>query len=385
MNILKLLFILPVIWFCSDAYAQNKNTFSTEGWWKPAGEKFSPVIHSDNKITFRVSAPKATKVELIFDEWDIVPRDMKRNDKGVWSITIGPTPPRMYQYTFRVDGVNIPDMKNPTVKAGTEIYGSVVEVPGLDAPRFDEQYALGGDIHILNYTSTPMNLFRNVWVYVPLEYYDNPDKKYPVLYLRHGGGDAESSWVKDGRAAVIMDNLIAAGRATPMIVVMTYGFTDGSWAGGSSAEGMDTLEKELLTDVIPLIERRYRVNTDKSHRAIAGLSMGGGQAFVLGMRNLDKFSYIGEFSAGVLSDDKFDYDKYIPKVIDNPARVNEALKLLWISCGTKDSRYQGHLNFVRQIRDKGIKCEFNESQWGHEWQFWRLELNNFASKIFKKK
>lgn len=370
----------------SPAAAQTpprRNTFSTEGWWKPAEPKFSPVVHGDNTITFRLEAPDAGCVELLFDEWDVVPRPMVKDDKGIWSITIGPAEPRVYQYTYRVDGVAMPDMKNPALKAGTEIYGSLVEVPGLDAPRFDEVRSTGGDIHIVSYGSTPMNMIRAAWVYVPREYHDNPGKRYPVMYLRHGGGDAESSWTRDGRAAVIMDNLIADGHAVPMIVVMTYGFTDGSWAGGSTAEGMDILEEELLTDVIPFIEKRYRVRSDKGSRAIAGLSMGGGQAFVIGLRNLDRFAYVADFSAGILSDDNFDFEKYIPGVISDPQRINSELKLLWISCGTKDSRYHGHLNFVDNLRSRGVECEFYDAPWGHEWQFWRLQLRDFASAIFK--
>lgn len=364
--------------------AQNKtNTFSTEGWWKPAEPPFSPVVHEDNSITFRVKASRAKKVDLHFDEWDVVPQPMKKDVNGVWSITIKPVAPRIYQYTFGIDGVQTVDFANPTVKAGTSVYGSVVEVHGSPG-RYDElQDVAHGEVHTIRYTSTPLKKPREMYVYVPAAYQTEHNRAFPVLYLRHGGGDAESSWVKDGRAAVILDNLIAAGSAEPMFVVMTTGFTDGSWAGGSTVDGMNMLEKELLTDIIPTVEQRYRIKRDKANRAIAGLSMGGGQAYVIGLRNLDTFSYIGQFSAGILSDGKFSHANYIPGVMDDPASVNRKLQLLWISCGTKDSRYVGHVSFVDELKKRGVACEFHDSAYGHEWEFWRQQLRDFSQKLFK--
>ncbi len=365
----------------SSAFGQQ-STFSTSGWWKPAGPKFSPVVNADRTITFRIKAPDAGKVSLQFDEWDVVDRPMTKDKDGVWSITIGPVKPRLYQYTFSVDGVKMPDMVNPVIKAGTSVYGSIVEVTG-DTARFDEEQNIAhGEIHILKYTSTPLRQLREMYVYVPAGYYDSKKTKFPVLYLRHGGGDNESSWVKDGRAAVILDNLIAAKKAVPMLIVMTNGLTDGSWSGGSTVEGMNTLEQELLNDIIPLVEKRYRVIANKENRAIAGLSMGGGQAYVLGLRNLDKFSYIGQFSAGILAEASFDYEKYIPGVISNPQAINQKLNLLWISCGKKDPRYAGHQNLIANLKERGVDFEFHDLSAGHEWQFWRVQLHDFARKLF---
>lgn len=366
------------------AGAQEKNTFSTQGWWKPAEAPFSPVVHDDASVTFRVKAPEARTVTLLFDEWDVRKIPMLRDSAGVWSATVGPVEPRVYQYKFRIDGFETIDPVNPAVKAGTTVYGSVVEVPGTNAPRFDEaSLPDGGEVHTLTYRSTPLGRMRTMRVYVPRAAVEHPNRKLPVLYLRHGGGDNENSWIADGRAAVILDNLIAGGRAVPMYVVMTNGLTDGSWAGGSTPEGIAALEKELMTDVIPCVEKRYRVHTDKRHRAIAGLSMGGGQAYVIGLRNLDKFCAIGQFSAGILSDGTFDHERYAPGVIGDPARINRELELLWISCGTKDPRYRGHLDTAEELRRRGVRFEFHEGPWGHEWQFWRLQLHDFAQRIFK--
>lgn len=363
---------------------QKKNAFSTEGWWKPAEPPFSPVVNEDNSITFRVKAPGAQQVALHFDEWEVRPEPMAKDAEGVWSVTIGPVAPRLYQYLFEIDGIRTLDFANPVVKAGTSVYGSVVEVHGNPA-RYDEvQDVRHGEVHILRYTSTPLRKPREMYVYVPAAYREKQEALFPVLYLRHGGGDNESSWVNDGRAAVILDNLIASGKAEPMLVVMPNGLTDGSWAGGSTVEGMDTLEKELLSDIIPLIEVRYRVAKDKENRAIAGLSMGGGQAYVLGLRNLDAFAYIGQFSAGIIGDGKFSHAAYTPGVMDRPATVNNQLRLLWISCGTKDPRYEGHLAFVENLAQRGVKHEFHQAAYGHEWEFWRLQLCGFAQRLFKK-
>ena len=189
---------------------------------------------------------------------------------------------------------------------------------GGEKPRFDERRRVGGEVHLLPYRSSSLGQLRTAWIYVPREAVEHPARRLPVLYLRHGGGDFEGSWVREGRVAEIMDNLIAEKAAVPMYVVMTNGLTDGSWAGGSTPEGMQLLERELIEDVIPLVENRYPVCKEKRGRAIAGLSMGGGQAFVIGLRNLDLFSAIGQFSAGILSDGTFDYERYIPGVMEGP-------------------------------------------------------------------
>lgn len=353
-------------------------TFSTKGWWAPKGEPFSPVVSADGYITFRLKAPKAHVVELQFDEWTVQHHEMAEKDGGVWEVTIGPVKPGTYEYKFMVDGIKVLDYGNPAVKAGTEIYCNTVEVPG---DRFDSRKVAGSQVDVITYRSSSLGTLRRVCVYVPYVYYESPRKKFPVLYLRHGGGDNEKGWWEGASADAIMDNLISGGEAVPMLVVMTYGLTDGSWAGGSTPDGMKALERELLDDVIPLVESRYRVYKDKAHRAIAGLSMGGGQSLVIGLRNLDKFSYIGEFSSGLLSDPDTDYAAY--GVDFNAAAINRNIKLLWVSCGTLDNRWNGHQIFERRLADKGIRFESHKAEYGHQWQFWREQLHDFASSIFK--
>lgn len=353
-----------------------QNNFSTQGWWEPAGKTY-PLVENGS-ITFRLEAPEARKVTLLFDEWTILRQEMSRGQDGIWETTVSGVKPGVYEYKFVVDGNVVLDMKNPSVKFGTEIYANTVEVTGAE-PRVDQRVLTGSQVDILSYRSSSLGRYRRIWVYVPEAYFRNKNKKFPVLYLRHGGGDDESSWVRSANADAIMDNLIAAGKADPMIVVMTNGLTDGSWAGDSSPEGMKTLETELLSDVIPLVESRYRVKKDRRHRAIAGLSMGGGQSFVIGLRNLDKFSAIGEFSSGLLSE-PFDYEKY--GIDPDPVKINDSLSLLWVSCGTLDTRWNGHKAFDADLTRRGVRHTFDSSRYGHQWQFWREQLALFVQQVF---
>lgn len=370
--------IITAFAIIAGAFALNaQSNFSTQGWWKPAGKSYPYV--QDGTITFRLNAPTAKKVTLLFDERNILKKDMTRSENGIWETTISGVKPGIYEYKYDVDGIIVLDLKNPNVKFGTEIYANTIEVTG-DTPRVDQRVLTGSQVDIISYKSSSLNKCRRIWVYVPAIYYQNKHMRLPVLYLRHGGGDNESSWVRSANADAILDNLIADGKANPMIVVMTNGLTDGSWAGGSSPEGMKALETELINDVIPLIESRYRVKKDRKHRAIAGLSMGGGQSFVIGLRNLDKFSSIGEFSSGILSE-PFDYEKYGINL--NAEKINESLDLLWISCGTLDTRWKGHLAFDTDLTARGINHKFDSSEYGHQWQFWREQLALFVQQIFR--
>lgn len=385
MKALKIATGLVMVLCVFNTYAQKpKSDYSVQGWWGPAAPPYSPVVSSQGMITFRLKAPAQKQVDLIFGEWNIKPQQMRKDTAGNWEISIGPVEPGIYSYNFSADGLALPDPKNPAVKIGTEIYGSIVEVPGKSKPRFDEDHlAVKGQTNNVKYFSTALKKPRAMVVYLPAEYVMSPAKKFPVLYLRHGGGDNETSWTQPaGKADVIMDNLADAKKAKPMIIVMTNGLTDGTWAGGSTKEGIEQLERELIDDVIPYVEQHFRVSRDKQSRAIAGLSMGGGQAYIIGLRNLDKFSYIGEFSAGLLSDPKFDINERVPEIFDKPEVVNSELKLLWISCGTDDPRFSGHQVFDYNLTEKKVRHEFHPGSGGHEWRFWREQLFEFMQKLF---
>jgi len=374
-----------VFWFPQYLRSQTPNTYSVSAWWANTAPAFSPVIMKTNEIIFRINAPKAQKVELLFGEWNIKPALLSRDTTGVWSIKIGPISPGIYSYLFSVDGSRIPDFSNPIVKTGTEIYGSIVEVPGGDKPRFDEiQPVPHGTLQIYKYSSTPLKILRQLYVYLPPSYYKEPNKKFPVLFLRHGGGDNESSWTQEsGRAQIILENLIAANQAVPMIIVMSNGLTDGTWSGGSTKEGINDLENELLYDIIPLVESTFRVLPGSHNRSLAGLSMGGGQAYLIGLRHPENFAWIGEFSSGLLSDAKFDINDRIPGVYSESAVLNKKLKLLFIACGSDDPRFPGHIALNNMLKEKGIRHEEYTLSGGHEWKVWREALRIFMTKLFK--
>ena len=382
-NIVKSVFILMLI--AGNTHAQkNENTYSIKSILTKPAAPVSPTVHADKTITFRLKAPSAKQVNLLFGEWDIKPQAMRKDSVGVWSITIGPVAPNIYAYLFSVDGINTLDFANSAIKSGLEIYSNVVEVPGTPA-RFDEvQEVPHGVLQHLTYTSTALKMRRGLTVFVPAEYALRTNQQFPVLYLRHGGGDNETSWTQSaGKADVILENLLAEKMAEPMIIVMTNGLIDGSWAGGSSKEGMAVLEAELLNEVIPVVERNYRVKPGKNARAIAGLSMGGGQAYIMGLKNLDKFSWIGQFSSGLLSDVDFNLNDRIPGIYSQKEEINKNIKLLWIGCGTLDPRYNGHLAMAEKLKESGIVYEFHSDEGGHEWKVWRNQLHGFLQRLFK--
>lgn len=359
------------------------NTYSVAQWFDSPPDEPYPEIDDKGRITLSIAAPQAKKVELLFGEWDVEPQALMRGDDGEWTITYGPVKPGLYSYWFRVDGQRSIDPRNPKVKTGTEVYGNFVEVPG-QPPSFDALQAVEhGTTEIVRYRSTDGKRERRLFVYLPPGYDPKGESRYPALYLRHGGGDDEASWIQSGRADLILDNLIAEGNAEPMIIVMPNGLTDGSWAGGSSPEGMRTLEDELMRDIIPLVESRYRVKEGRENRAIAGLSMGGGQSFIMGLRQLDSFAWIGNFSSGYLSSIEFDLDELFPKLKERVNNPRKPLRMLWMGCGDLDPRFAGYLNLVEALRERQVPVRPLNSSGGHEWSVWREQLHAFLQHVFK--
>jgi enterochelin esterase-like enzyme len=366
------------------ATAQNspvpsKNTYHSTGGASAQPRLISPQVNPDRTITFRLRAPDSSQVSLSFAGL----KPMTKDDSGVWTATVGPVEPEIYIYTFVVGGVRILDPANPNLKNGRALDGSVVEVPG-NPPRFDEvQPVPHGALQIRMYTSTPLKKQRKLYVYTPPQYDNEPNHRFPVLYLRHGSGDTEENWSDTGRAGIILDNLIAQHRALPMIIVMPNGDTDGSWLGGSSAQGIELLGEELFTDIIPMIEKTYRVAVGRNSRAITGLSMGGGQAFTIGLKHMDQFAWVGEFSSGLVSDTTFKLDQHLPGFLNHPDEVNKKLKLLYLSCGTEDPRYQGQLDLGDLLRQHNIKYVWYPTPGVHEWKVWRHALYDFAPRLFQ--
>ena len=353
----------------------------------------SPGIGPDNRVTFRIRAPKASEVLVSASVGTLNPKPagaiksqpgmwdvpMQKDASGLWTVTIGPLEPDVYRYAFFVDGVRGIDESNPNVRLGGATLWSYFEIPGKP-PRFDElQDVPHGSVQFRTYRSTQSKTFRNVVIYVPPDYDRYPSRKFPVLYLLHGGGDSEEGWVRLGRVPAIEENLLAQHKTVPMLVVMPYGDTPGD---ATALDAIETFGKELFGDVFPIVEKNYRVEANRENRAIAGLSMGGGQSFTLGLRNLDKFAWVGEFSSGAFSSQGFDLEKQVPGLLGNPASVNRELKLLFLGCGTEDPRYQAHTRLVDLLEKNKIRHEFHSTPGEHEWRVWRHLLAEFMPKLF---
>ena len=355
----------------------------------------SPEIGPDHRATFRIRAPKASEVLLSASIGTLNPKPagaakyqpgmwnipMQKDPTGLWTVTIGPLEPDVYRYVFLVDGVRGIDQSNPNVRPGGSVHWSYFEIPG-NPPRFDElQDVPHGSVQYRTYRSTQSKTFRNVAIYVPPDYDRYPSRKFPVLYLLHGGGDSEEGWVRLGRVPAIAENLLAQHKTVPMLIAMPYGDTPGD---ATTLDSIEAFGRELFGDVFPLVEKNYRVEANRENRAIAGFSMGGGQSFTLGLRNLSKFAWVGEFSSGAFGLQGFDLEKQVPGFLQNPAAINQRLKLLFLGCGTDDPRYQAQTRLVALLEKNKIRHEFHATPGEHEWRVWRLLLAEFMPKLFQR-
>ena len=371
--------IAPPALFAQATQDRPPNTYRGGGV-PPTTPIYAPQVHADRTVTFQLRAPEASKVELLVERQ--APRPMGKNDDGVWRITVGPWVPEIYRYQFAVGGVRLTDMSNEAVDIGRSEHRSIVEVPG-SPPRFDErQNVPHGTLQVREYDSALLQSRRRLVVYLPPQYESEAGSRFPVLYLRHGNGNTEGSWVASGRAGVILENLIAKGKAVPMVIVMPNGYPSPHVEGSSDA-GVEATGQELLREIIPLIEKHYRVKSGREHRGIAGLSMGAGQAFLTGLRNLDTFAWVGEFSSGKLSSVGFRLEEAVPGLLSDPAATNKRLRLLFLSCGSDDPRYPGHLDLVDTLKHHGIRHEWYSTPGWHEWKVWRHSLAEFLQKLFQ--
>jgi len=338
----------------------------------------SPEVHPDGRVTFRVQAPKADKV-LLLGDWLKRGEElaMTKGDDGVWSATAGPFPPGNHIYGFEIDGVKVPDPENAQVKLRASRSGSFFHIPG--EALWEPRDVLHGNVEINFHQSKTLGDVRWLSVYTPPGYDKHKDKKYPVLYLLHGSNDTAIGWVMIGAANFIMDNLIAEGAAKEFIVVMPFGH---AVPHGSPPELQRTNTKKfeayLLHDVMPLVERKYRVLTSPRDRAIAGLSMGGGQAITIGLENLDKFSAIGSFSGATPRDSS----TRIGEILSDAESVNEALDLFWIGCGRDDFLLDRNKKFAEMLKAKGVAHELHVTDGVHNYAVWRSYFATLAPKLF---
>ena len=341
----------------------------------------SPEVHADRRVTFRVKAPNAKRVVLhsipilnALGSADGMVGFHEVDDDGVWSLTLGPLPPDIYDYIYFIDGVPFVDSSNPAVQSGTASPRSLMTVPtGGEPGYYGARDVPHGTLHRHFYPSQAVASVRDVYVYTPPGYDADPDRTYPVLYLLHGGGDDARGWSLVGRAHMIMDNLLAEGKAQPMIVVMPCGQ---AVPRSSSFEALRTqntplFEKDLLGDIMPLVESTYRIQADRDHRAMAGLSMGGGQTNAIGLNRLDLFSHIGILSSG-----RFDFAEDHPDLLADPAATNEKLDLLFLGCGTYDPlAIEGMERTHALLTEKGIEHVYWTLEGSaHTWVVWRSAL-----------
>ena len=340
----------------------------------------SPEVHPDRTVTFRLSAPNAKQVRVSGDLLK-EPQDLMKDEKGVWSTTLGPLRPDLYGYRFTVDGLTVIDPSNQARPA------TMLEVPG-DGPMFYDLRAVPhGEVHERWYTSKTLDLTRRVFIYTPPNY-DKGSGKYPVLYLLHGAGSDESAWTESGRANVILDNLMADGKLKPLVVVMPYGYAYPPVSPKSLGEDAmkrqrSGFERDLIDDVVPFVQANYRVYADRDHRAIAGLSLGGGQALGTGLSHTDVFSRVAGFSAAlgaVTQPEAGGLDFKL--LVANSKKVNEQLKLLWVGCGTDDTLYKSNEAFAEMLKTSGVKLTWRSTEGAHTWLVWRRYLNEVAPLLF---
>jgi enterochelin esterase family protein len=370
---------------------------STANAQPPANPIISPEVHADRTVTFRLLAPNAKEVQ-VGGEFSAKPLSMTKDEKGVWLITTEPLEPNTYGYNFIMDGLTMPDPNNTHVRVGALWFATQVDVPGEKPAFFAAQDVPHGTLHGHWYYSKALKTVRHVNVYTPPRYTASEEKPYPVLYLLHGMGDDEGFWTQVGYANFIMDNLLAEGKAKPALIVMPFGhltrtvrwfpgaargagIPGGNEYRGGPVFGVEMLEKDLLENVIPLVEREYRVGKESNQRAIAGLSMGGYQALSIGLNNLQRFAYVGAFSSAILNQNlKNDFQS----ILTDPEKANKEIKLLWIGCGADDKLLSGNRKFEELLSARGINHQWVTTPGsGHVWTLWRVYLRDLLPQLFE--
>jgi enterochelin esterase-like enzyme len=358
-----------------------------------------PRVDSTGRIQIRIKAPDANKVKLNF--WSGPKVDMEKQADGYWTVTTPPLVPGLHYYVINVDGIDASDPGSEAFFGGSR-YASAVEVPEPGSNYYSIQDVPHGQVREVWYDSKVTGSWRHAMVYLPPGYESQTKKRYPVLYLQHGGGEDETGWIRQGHAHWILDNLIASHEAAPMIIVMAYGYArragsappDLSPAAMASPQGArardemaKTFEDEVTQVLIPFVDKTYRTLPDRDHRAMAGLSMGGFQTFAITLKHLDLFSYIGGFSGagGMMDDGPPDLKNGFDGAFADPAVFGKKVHLLYLGVGTAEpERFQTRLRGLHEaLEQAGIKHVWWQSPGtDHEWQTWRRNLKDFASRLF---
>lgn len=331
----------------------------------------SPEIHKDKTVTFRFRAPDARVVKLnsqITQE----PVSMTKGENGIWSVTIGPVTPDIYPYCFVVDSIQVADPNNVLIFANERFKFSLVDIPGDEPLVHSMQDVPHGCVSYRYYKSSTLGRTRRLVIYTPPGFDPAGNTRYPVLYLIHGGSDTEETWTKVGRANLIADNLIASGKAKPMIIVMPY-------ANVMPAPG-DSFTKDMLNDIIPFIETNYPVYTDSNNRAVAGFSVGGGQTLNIGLMNPDKFAYVCSYAPYTVTEEfRRNFTNWLPE----SEKINRQLKLFSIYIATDDFLYESVKKNIEMFKEKNLKIETLVVSGGHTWMNCKLYLTNTLQLLFK--
>ena len=374
---------------CTQVAAQGfKSESFPEGSFSPVtnvNRAGYPRVLKDLSVMFRVNAPQAQRVQI-----DLcgTKYDMTKGDDGNWMVTSKPQVPGFHYYFLIVDGVSVADPASQSFY-GCGRWSSAIEIPEAGTDDFEVQDVPRGEVRSVFYYSKVDESWRPLLVYTPAGYRESHDA-YPVVYIQHGGGEDHHGWMEQGRTAQIMDNLIAQGKAVPMIVVSSNSNVhsrNGGFGGGYSWQGMQSFRSELIDNVIPFVEKTYRVKKDRKSRAMCGLSMGGGQSFYIGLRDPEVFANVGVFSTGMFGGiqgaSNFDLEKEVPGILTDTETFNEKFDVFFMSCGEQDPRIEYTRGIVKKMRNGGVDVRFNSYPGDHEWQVWRKSLHEFAQYLFK--
>jgi enterochelin esterase family protein len=345
---------------------------------KPLPPLASPDVGKDHRITFRLRAPSAKKVFVCGEFGDKIA--MASHEDGIWTATTEPAQPDLFTYHFSVDGTDLADPSNPLVEVSMSGPGSLALVPGTPPEVWEERDVPHGVVRQHWYESRLVGVRRNFFVYTPPGYTQG-NAKYPVLYLIQGSGDTAEAWTRTGRAHVIYDNLIASGKAVPAIVVMP----DGQYVKGTTTAPQQNIlslfTSELIQEVIPLVEREYRVSSSPKDRAIAGLSSGANQSAAVGLNHPEVFSQVGPFSGGNMFKD--DVQERYARFLANPAASQKGLRLFWIAIGQDDRAVDVIKGFSGFLDQQQIKHTVTFTPGAHTWPVWRRNLREFAPLLFR--
>lgn len=333
----------------------------------------SPILGDDGSATFLIKAPgaKAVSVSGQMREGRL---ELTKDAEGLWSGTLDTVAPGIYEYSFTIDGLKVLDPGNPVLKPQRSPTTSILRIPGDSLHDFRE--VPHGTVHRHEHFCAPIQRHREFQVYTPPGY-EKGAEAYPLLLLQHGHSDTYETWVAHGKAHWILDNLIAEGRAVPMIVIMLDGHPiPESYGDGRSPANTEELRRDLLEATLPMVERLYRVKPGREHRAVAGLSMGGLHALAIGLNELDTFAWIGSFSGAVP-------EEAIAPALADAAATNGRLKLLWIACGKEDRLLAENEKLTALLKEKSIRHEWHLTEGGHSWPVWREYLAEFAPRLFR--